>query len=61
MTAKALVAGRKQTLLGVSLLGSTILFFATMAGPGKAVDTPSLKRRLLALAAARLADRSALT
>ncbi len=59
MKAKAVVAGRKQALLGVSLIGSTILFLATMAGATKAADTPSAKRRLLALAAARLADRSA--
>ncbi len=59
MRAKAVVAQRKQALLGVSLLGSTILFLATMAGATKAVDPPSAKRRLLALAAARLADRSA--
>ncbi len=59
MRAKAVVAQRKQALLGVSLIGSTILFLATMVGATKAVDTPSAKRRLLALAAARLADRSA--
>jgi hypothetical protein len=59
MSAKAVVAGRKQTLLGLSLLGSTILFFATMAGVSNAVETPSARRRLLALAAARLPRRSA--
>ena len=59
MRAKAVVAGRKQALLGVSLLGSTILFLATMAGVSKAVETPSATRRLLTLAAARLAGRSA--
>ncbi len=55
--AKAVVAARKQTLLNVSLLGSTILFLAAMAGAPKTVDAPSSRRRLLALAAARLADR----
>ena len=59
MTAKAVVAGRKQALLGLSLMGSTILFFATMAGATKPIATPSATRRLLALAAARLAQRSA--
>jgi hypothetical protein len=59
MTAKAVVAQRRLALLGVTLMGSTILFLATMAGASKAVETPSPKRRLLALAAARLADRSA--
>lgn len=59
MRAKAVVGGRKLTLLGVSLLGSTILFFATMAGATKAVETPSAMRRLLALAAARLVHRGA--
>jgi hypothetical protein len=59
MRAKAVVTGRKQTLLGVSLLGSTILFLATMAGVSKAVETPSAMRRLLTFAAARLAGRSA--
>jgi hypothetical protein len=54
MRAKAIVARRKQTLLGVSLMGSTILFLAAMAGAPKAVDAPSAKRRVLALAAARL-------
>ena len=58
-TAKAVVAQRRLALLGVTLLGSTILFLATMAGASKAVEAPSPKRRLLALAAARLADRSA--
>jgi len=61
MRAKTVVAGRRLALLSVTLLGSTILFFATMAGASKADETPSSKRRLLALAAARLADRSAST
>lgn len=59
MSAKAVVAGRKQTLLGLSLLGSTILFFATMAGVSNADETPAARRRLLALAVARLPRRSA--
>ncbi len=59
MRAKAVVAGRKQTLLGVSLMGSMILFLAAMTGAPKVVDAPSPKRRLLALAGTRLADRKA--
>ncbi len=57
--AKAVVGGRELALLGVSLAGSTILFFATMAGASKPAETPSAKRRLLALAAARLIRASA--
>lgn len=59
MRAKTVVARRRLALLGVTLIGSTILFLATMAGATEAVETPSPKRRLLALAAARLAGRSA--
>jgi hypothetical protein len=59
MKAKAVVAERRHALLGVTLTGSTILFVATMAGASKAVEAPTPKRRLLALAAARLADGSA--
>jgi hypothetical protein len=59
MRAKTVVGGRRLALLGVTLMGSTILFFATMAGASKAVEPPSPKRCLLNLAAARLADRSA--
>ena len=58
-TAKAVAAKRKLTLLGVTLTGSAILFFATMAGASKPAETPSAKRRLLALAAARLVGGSA--
>jgi hypothetical protein len=59
MRAKAVVAQRRLALLNVTLMGSTILFFATMAGASKAVESSSPKRRLLALAAARLAQRIA--
>ena len=58
-TAKAVAAKRRLTLLGVTLTGSAILFFATMAGASKPAETPSAKRRLLALAAARLVGGSA--
>ena len=58
MRAKAVVARRRFALLAVTLMGSTILFFATMAGASKDVEAPSQRRRLLALAAAQLADRS---
>jgi hypothetical protein len=59
MRAKAVVAQRRLALLNVTLMGSTILFFATMAGASKAVESPSPKRRLLALVAARLAHGTA--
>jgi hypothetical protein len=57
MRAKSVVAGRKRTLLGVWLAGSTILFFAAMAGVSKPAGRPSAKKRLLALAATKLAGR----
>lgn len=57
--AEATVAGRKLALLGVSLSGSTILFCAAMAGAWKPAEAPaSTRRRLLALAAARLSGGS---
>ena len=59
LKAKAIVAERRLALLGVTLSGSTILFLATMTGASKAVETPSAKRRLLTLAAQRLAHPSA--
>lgn len=54
--AKAVVVRRNAMLLVVSLAGSTILFLATMAGVSKAAPAPpGAARRLLGLAAIRLA------
>lgn len=55
--AKGAVVQRQTFLLALSLVGATILFLATMAGASKPTARIGARRRLLALAAERLAAR----